>query len=112
MKLKIFSVYDSKTKAWLKPFFMQHTGQAQRSWEQVAIDPQSEISKYPADFTLFELGEFDELEGNITQYDVRVSLGTALQAQPAQPAQVQMFPGARTQVNKAPVAEAAGQGGN
>lgn len=63
MKVKLFSVYDSKVKAFRYPFFMQATGAAIRGFMDLVNDGKSEISKYPADFTLFEHGSFDDETG-------------------------------------------------
>lgn len=78
MKTKIYAVYDSKAEAYMQPFFMQSRGIAMRSWEDIANDEKSQICKTPGDFTLFELGEWDEQTGVITMHESQVNLGLAI----------------------------------
>lgn len=80
MKLKLFVVYDSKAGAYGVPFFRDFTANALREWSEVASnksDKQNQISKFPGDFTLFEVGEFDQLDGVLRLYDVKFSHGLA-----------------------------------
>jgi hypothetical protein len=79
MNLKIYSVYDVKAKTWAQPFTCPTRGQALRSWDTVANDKESEISKYPEDFHLFEVGEFDIENGRVVPYQTSESLGLAIQ---------------------------------
>jgi|JI61114DRNA_FD_contig_21_3583598_length_731_multi_9_in_0_out_0_2 hypothetical protein len=78
MITKIFTFYDSKVEAYSPPAFMVHRGAAIRSFIELANDGASSVSKYPADFTLFEIGEFDDSTGVITAYEAKVSLGNGL----------------------------------
>lgn len=79
MKIKVFAVYDSAVGAYMQPFFMQSKGLALRSWLDAANDPKTQFHAHPADFTLFEIGEYDEIEGVLTTHPVKVNLGTALE---------------------------------
>jgi len=79
MKLKIFSVYDSKVNAYMTPFFMKSKGQAIRSFDELTNDPSTQINKWPADFTLMELGEYDDSNGSFQTLPVPTSCGTALE---------------------------------
>jgi len=66
--MKIFSVHDSKAEAYLPPIYFKSAGEAIRSFETACSDIQSNFHKYPADFTLVELGEFDELSASIATH--------------------------------------------
>lgn len=77
MITKIFSVYDSKAEVFGKPFFSGTKGLALRSFTEISNDSASEIGKYPADFTLFELGEYDDSNGSFNLHSTPVSLGIA-----------------------------------
>lgn len=77
--MKVFSIYDSKAAYFEKPFFLRNRGEALRGWEAGANDPQASISKFPGDYTLFEIGEYDDQTGNITMYESKVNLGLASQ---------------------------------
>ena len=58
---KMFTVFDSKADAYLQPFYMQTKGTAVRSFSESCNDPSTSFNKYPEDFTLFALGEYDDL---------------------------------------------------
>lgn len=75
--MEIFSVYDSKAKAYQRPMLFDNGAQATRSFEVVVNDPNSDYSRWPEDFVLFKIGEFDELSGSLTSC-VPLSYGTAL----------------------------------
>lgn len=74
---KLFTVYDSKTESYGVPFAMITKGEALRGFADVANDPSTQISKYPADFTLFELGEYDETTAFFNIHQTKINLGTA-----------------------------------
>jgi len=77
MVLKIYSVYDTKVEAYLQPFFMQTKAAAIRAWADAISDPNTQFNKHPNDFTLYELGQYDDQSGIITNYDVKIHLGNA-----------------------------------
>lgn len=79
MKLVIFSVYDSKVQSYANPFYANHRGEALRGLEEVANDKTHNIGKYPADFTLFELGNFDSDTGKFVLHSTPISLGVAIE---------------------------------
>jgi len=79
MKLKIYTVYDSKMEAYLQPFFMHAKGQAIRTFSDMINDPQHNFHKHSEDFTLFELGTYEDSTAEITPYPTPISLGLALE---------------------------------
>lgn len=76
--LKMFSVYDSKTEAFLQPFYALATGAAVRMFESAAADREHHFHKHAADFTLFEIGAFNEDTGQLTALLSHINLGNAL----------------------------------
>ena len=72
-----FSVFDCKAEAYMVPMFMQSRGVAIRSFGAAAADEKHDFSKYAEDYTLFELGEFDEATGQFSLHNTPVSLGKA-----------------------------------
>lgn len=79
MITKIYTVYDSKLDAYMTPFFMQSKGAAIRAFSDTVNEPNSPFYKHPADFTLFEIGEYDDATAKITSAQALQSLGTALE---------------------------------
>lgn len=76
MKLRAYAVYDSKAEAYLRPFFAGTRGQAVRSFSDAINDPLHEMAKHAEDYTLFEIGAFDDEKGVLSSEVV--SLGNAL----------------------------------
>lgn len=66
----MFAVYDKKAMFFDSPFCVESEVQAKRAFEQAVINPQSTISKYPADFALYYLGEYISSKGNVITTDV------------------------------------------
>lgn len=75
---KVYTVYDSKVEAYMTPFFMRGKGEALRAWASTVNDSQTQFCKHPSDFTLFEIGEYDDTMGVIKMYEAKISLGLAL----------------------------------
>ena len=65
MKLKAFSIYDTATKVFNRPFYQHTKGQAIRSFTDLVNDDQTEISKHPSDYALFLLGTFEDDTGSL-----------------------------------------------
>jgi hypothetical protein len=80
MKHKIYNVYDSKSEAWGMPLFYDCRANALRSLsEAVNKNDDNQISKYPTDFSFFEIGEYSRETGNITMYETKIALGLAIE---------------------------------
>lgn len=69
MHLKIFSIRDSKGEIYNQPFFQKTHGEAERNFRELVKDEKSMISKYPDDFDLYYLGQFDDQTGVIQHLD-------------------------------------------
>lgn len=66
MKLKIYSLRDQKTDAYMNPIAMQTTGQLLRMLSDEINKDDSLIGQHPEDFELFEVGEYDTQTGQLT----------------------------------------------
>lgn len=77
--LKIYTVYDSKAECYLQPFYCKSKGDALRSFAEIANDKQAQIGKYPEDFTLFELGSWDESTCLFSIHKGSIALGCAIE---------------------------------
>jgi len=72
--LGAFTIRDSASEAFMRPFFAQSKGSAIRSFSDMVNGSDHPISDHPADYTLFEVGEFDEMTGLLKVHEPR-SLG-------------------------------------
>ncbi len=78
MKLNIYMVHDQKANAYLPPFFLPEDGMAHRTFGDCCNDVEHQFGKHPEDYTLFKLGEFDDLVGQIKS-DTKISLGNGIE---------------------------------
>lgn len=85
MLKKIYAIYDSKVGHYKQPSMFRNAAEAIRGLEQIVNRDDNEISNYPADFTLFEIGEWDELTCKYNLYAAMINLGTALEFKKDQP---------------------------
>lgn len=79
MITKVFGVYDSKTMAYLQPFFSEQLGSAIRAFSDAVNEKgNSPLAKHPGDFQLYELGTFDMKSGLVVALVPPLLLGNGL----------------------------------
>lgn len=78
MELIMFSVFDSKAEAYIQPFFSPNHAVGIRDFTTAANDPNTQFHINAGDYTLFELGKFDQATGKITKLNAPKNLGTAI----------------------------------
>jgi len=77
--MEIFTVYDSKAEAYLQPFFLKTKALALREITDAANNPEHQFGKYPEDYVLFHLGQYDEDKGMFTQDEAPQSMGVVIE---------------------------------
>lgn len=60
MLFTVFSIYDSAISTWLPPMYARNKGEMLRNFSDGVKDRESKLSKHPGDYSLFELGTFDD----------------------------------------------------
>lgn len=83
-KKVVFSVYDSKVGAWMEPFFADYRGRAIRSWETACMDEKHDFNRYSSDYSLFEIGTYDQETGQMESLKTFIPYGTALETKARQ----------------------------
>ena len=81
-ELRLYSVFDSGSQSYLRPFWGDYKVNAQRSFRGLVNqkdDPQNNIAMYPDQFTLFELGVFDMRTGVFTSHPIPQTLGNGVE---------------------------------
>ena len=63
MILKVYSVFDSKSGAFMQPFFARADGEAIRMVQNSMYDANSMLTRNPEDFALWHLGSFNDSDG-------------------------------------------------
>lgn len=79
MKYNVYTVYDSKAEAYLQPFYFSAKGQAIRAFTDMANDQNHQFYKHPEDYTLFELGSWEDSTASFHVLATPNSMGLALE---------------------------------
>lgn len=79
MLYSMFSVFDAKADAFLPPWIMPRTTMAQRTFSDCVNSNDHQFAAHPEDYTLFQLGMWDDETGQLDQLPTPRSLGLALE---------------------------------
>ncbi|WNK12910.1 MAG: nonstructural protein [Microvirus sp.] len=69
MRLKMYSIRDSKAECFNQPFFCKTHGEAERNFLELTKDEKSFVSKYSDDYDLYFVGEYDDQTGTLESLD-------------------------------------------
>lgn len=76
---KIFAVLDSKAETYTHPLIFKTKGEAIRSFSDEANNGNSQISRHPEDYTLFEVGSYDDSNATFDLLPTPTPVGKALE---------------------------------
>jgi hypothetical protein len=62
---KMYSIKDEKAGAWERPFTARTHGEAERIFKDLVNGNDNMIAKYPEDFSLWHIGDFNPDSGEI-----------------------------------------------
>ena len=74
METKLYPVHDIKADTYGQPLFFNNNVEALRSLEQAVKDPNTTLSKYPADYNLMEYGTYDSISGELSLLTKKITL--------------------------------------
>lgn len=77
MRRPVLAIYDSKAELYGEPIVAVAVGVVVREFADRCSDGKSEYWKHPEDFTLFQIGVYDDSEGKLIA-QVPVSLGNGV----------------------------------
>jgi len=77
--LKAYSIRDSKAEVFNTPFYQKTHGEAERTFQTLVKDEKSTLSKYPDDYDLYYLGEYDQDTGKSHPIDTPQHMAKAVQ---------------------------------
>jgi len=75
--MKLYTVYDSKVEAYLTPFFLPNADMAIRVFTDCANDSAHQFCRWASDYTLFQIGEYDDTSGRLLAIAEHINLGLA-----------------------------------
>lgn len=78
MIIKTFTVYDSKAEIYSPPFYEITAGQAIRAFTDASNQEKHPFALHPGDYTLFELGHYDNANGQHENLKTPINHGLAL----------------------------------
>ncbi len=78
MILNVYSVFDTASAMYDRPFFAQTDGQALRSFGDIAVNAEHPIGQHPKDYALYKIGTYDDNKGKIEGHPPEC-LGTAME---------------------------------
>lgn len=88
MQHRIYTVYDTKSEAYLQPFFLQTHGQAIRAITDCVNDEKHQFNRHPEDYTLFYVGVFSDGNAVFELEATPVALGKCIEfIEPVNPPQ-------------------------
>lgn len=67
MIIHMYTIKDTKSTAYHKPFYEVSNGIAIRTFTDLANNKDTVIGKHPEDFILYHIGEYDDETGKIKQ---------------------------------------------
>jgi hypothetical protein len=65
MKMNVYSIFDTASGAYMRPFFMAADNAAVRAFCDLANDSEHEVGRHPKDYILCRLGMFDDNKGDL-----------------------------------------------
>ena len=69
MTTELYTVFDTLTGAYGRPFHAINQADALRMAKTLANDKATTVGQSPTDFALFHLGSFDDLTAKITEFE-------------------------------------------
>lgn len=77
--MKMMAIYDNKANAYPRPpFWMTNRVEALRGFDGACNENDSQFAKFKEDFELHEIGEFDQVTGEIKQEIVKLATASEL----------------------------------
>ncbi len=66
MLTHVYSIFDTASGAYLRPFTAQADGEATRLFSDLVADPEHAVGRHPEDYSIFRLGSFNDQNGALT----------------------------------------------
>ena len=60
MKQEMYAIHDNKASFFMTPWPCRNVGIARREFASVCANKDTSMGKFPADYTLYHVGEYDD----------------------------------------------------
>ena len=74
MKTKVFTILDLKAESYGPPFTSMTTATGLRQFQELVNDHNHFFSKYPDDYELYEIGEWEDENASFFPHEVKKQL--------------------------------------
>ena len=78
MRLNVYTIFDTASGAYMRPFFAMSDGEALRGFKDISLDADHAIGKHPEDYSLWRIGTFNDNTAKI-EGEAKECLATALE---------------------------------
>lgn len=75
----MYSIRDAKSEVFNTPFYKGTHGEAERDFRSAVNDEKTQLNRYPEDFDLYYLGEYDNNTGQSVSLDTPQHVIKAIQ---------------------------------
>jgi len=75
MIVKVYAIFDKKVGTFMMPFNASHAQIALRSFEQALNSKDTVFNTYPEDFSLWQLGDFNDETGEYSKSHAHIGEG-------------------------------------
>ncbi len=66
MLLNAYSIFDNKALVYAPPFYAANAAVAKRIVSDAASDPNSSLNRHPGDYVVYQVGNFNDANGQFT----------------------------------------------
>lgn len=73
----LYAILDNKAEFYRGPYCARSRAEALRDFQRVANETETQIGRHPEDFTLYVIGEFNDITGEVIPH-AHASLGKAV----------------------------------
>lgn len=77
MIYQVYSILDVRVGCYNPPYFAKTDAEAERMFEASRMDRETMINKFPADFILVKLGQYEDLSGTFETHAPQIAEGVA-----------------------------------
>ncbi len=79
--MKFYSIFDTKALAFANPFLARNDATAARMCLGAARDPNTDLHRFPGDYVLIGLADWNDESGIIQPFEFQNHIGTILMIQ-------------------------------
>ena len=65
MTQELYAIHDNKASFFMTPWPCRNVGIARREFASACANPETAMGKFPADFVLYHVGEYDDHDASV-----------------------------------------------